>query len=213
MAAFSAIAMGVVAAVSVGSSVAQGVQARNDRKKAQSALDNYERQDLENTTFRRSVPTMGANLAREEAIRTQAEMAHLAARGSNVSGIAAGGGISQHTTRSMQEISAQLQEAEFRLQNMMAEDQQRIQGMQENRENMDIQGLGAQIAGARERESAAWDRGISTVSSMASLASSMKGDSPRDLDGNTARDVRRLERVKGRQDRRTMRLDSKISDK
>jgi hypothetical protein len=91
------------------------------------------------------------------------------------------------TQQSMGRIDAQLQEAQFRLQTMVAEDEARIRSMQENREQQDIAGLGAEMAYGRSLRDAATSRIVSTGASLAELsADTAWGD--KKLWGGTPRD-------------------------
>ena len=169
MAAATAIIAAASVAVSAGTSISQSAKANRREKAAQRRLDEYRRQDLNTQTPNIGLPLIGAEMARQEAIRTQAELTGLASRG-GVAGLATTGAIAGQTTESMRRISAQLEEAQVRLQHMKSEDQRRIMEMQEARENADIQGLGMEIASARGEREAAWQRGVSTLASVAQLS-------------------------------------------
>src|SRR5690554_1811570 len=169
MAAATAIIAGASAAISLGTSISQGARARGRERDAQRRLEEYRRQDLNAQTPNIGLPMIGAEMARQEAIRSQAELTGLASRG-GVAGLATTGTIAGQTTESMRRISAQLEEAQVRLQAMKAEDQRRIMEMQEARENADIQGLGMEIASARGERAAAWQRGVSTLASVAQVS-------------------------------------------
>ncbi len=155
---------------SVGKSSYDIVRGRKIEKSARRRLENYERQTLESTTRGLSVPTQGAQLEREETMRTQAEMASLAgqfgARGAGMSM-----GITDMTRQSMSRISAQLQESEMRLQTLIAQDEARIQSMMERREESDIMGLGSQMAYGQSLRDSAAGRMISAASSATELMS------------------------------------------
>lgn len=169
MAAATAIIAGVAVAVSAGTTISQSVKAKRREEAAQKRLDAYRRQDLGVQTPNIGLPMIGAEMARQEAIRSQAELTGLASRG-GVAGLATTGAIAGQTSESMRRISAQLEEAQVRLQSMKAEDQRRIMEMQEARENADIQGLGMEIASARGEREAAWQRGVSTLASAAQVS-------------------------------------------
>lgn len=169
MATATTIIAAATAAVSIGKSIHDSSQARKRERSARKRLENYQRQDLSNAYSGMAVPTAGATMAREEAIRTQAETAYLAGQ-AGVRGLGAVSGIAGMTQESMGRIDAQLQEAQFRLQSMVAEDEARIRAMQEEREQQDIAGLGAEIAYNRSVRDAATSRIVSTGASLAELS-------------------------------------------
>lgn len=169
MATATTIIAAASAAVSIGKSIHDSSQARKRERSARKRLENYQRQDLSNAYSGMAVPTAGAAMAREEAIRTQAETAYLAGQ-AGVRGLGAVSDIARMTQQSMGRIDAQLQEAQFRLQSMVAEDEARIRAIQEEREQQDIAGLGAEIAYNRSVRDAATSRIVSTGASLAELS-------------------------------------------
>lgn len=169
MAAATVIIAAASAAVSIGKGIHDSAQARKRERSARKRLENYQRQDLSNAYSGMAVPTAGATMAREEAVRTQAETAYLAGQ-AGARGLGAASSIAGMTQQSMERIDAQLQEAQFRLQSMVAEDEARIRSMQEEREQQDIAGLGAEIAYNRSVRDASISRIVSTGASLAELS-------------------------------------------
>lgn len=192
MAGATAIIAAVGVAVSAGSAISQSAKAKKRERAAQRRLDEYRRQDLGAQTPNIGLPLIGAEMARQEAIRSQAELTGLASRG-GVAGLATTGAIAGQTSESMRRISAQLEEAQVRLQYMKAEDQRRIMEMQEARENADIQGLGMEIASARGEREAAWQRNISTLASVAQLSQDTEWGNKRLFGGKNGTNVSKVD--------------------
>lgn len=172
MAAATTVLAASATALSLGKGVHDIVSGSKRARKAEESLKNYERQDLTNVYAGMSVPTRGAQLQTEGAYQTQAETAQLASQSGARGAIGGSQTIAENTRQAMERIGANLQESELRLQQMFAEDEARIRGIQEQREQQDIAGLGAERATAEARKDAGWDTMVSTASSAAQLAHS-----------------------------------------
>lgn len=161
------------AALNLGKGVHDIVQGGKRRREADEALENYQRQDLTNVYAGMSVPTRGAQLQTAGAYQSQAEQGYALSQTGARGVIGGSQTIADNTRESMARISAGLQESELRLQQMFTEDEARIRGIQEQREQQDITGLGAERASGYAQRDAGWSNLSSTLASSASLAQSM----------------------------------------
>ncbi len=180
MAAATTILAASAAAVSLGSSVSNISKGNKISDRASERLDNYQRQNLQNVYTGMAVPTQGATMQRRETQRTQAESSYLAGQ-MGAQGLMAAPRIADATQQSMQRIGAQIEESEFRLQQLIAEDEARIRQMREGREQQDIAGLGAERAYGQSLAQSGWQGITSTLGSAAELGMSMQ---PTDVSGS-----------------------------
>jgi hypothetical protein len=119
---------------------------------AEKALENYERQELENIANGLSVSTLGADLLREENARVSASNVE-ALRGAGTRGIIGGSGrVGAETNRMNREIAADLDRQQRQIDEIGARDQAVIRNMQENREIGDISALSSQITAGQNQQ-------------------------------------------------------------
>lgn len=140
----TAIALGISAAAS-GVQLASGI---SRKRKAQKALKNFRRQELQNVTKDMRVSTLGAELqAREQARRFSTSVDAL--RSGGVRGVVGGLGRQEMIQQmGTQRIAADLDRQQTNIDRMRAMDEARIRSMQEQRETGAIRGLGMEIASA-----------------------------------------------------------------
>ena len=138
----TAIALGISAAASG----VQAVSGLSRKRKAQKALKNFQRQELQNVTKDMRVSTLGAELqAREQARRFSTSVDAL--RSGGVRGVVGGLGRQEMVQQmGTQRIAADLDRQQTRIQMMRAQDEARIRSMQEQRESGAVRGLGMEIA-------------------------------------------------------------------
>jgi len=140
------IIAGAGLALGAGTSIAGAIGANKSKK----ALNNYKRQDLTNAFEKMQISTAGSDLMREEAGRTVNGLTSAVSRGGaraitgNIGRIAATSNDANQ--RAAMEIDRQYQDRN----RFIANENSRIQDMYENRENMDLAGLGAQMQANRE---------------------------------------------------------------
>lgn len=118
--------------------------------KAKRAMDNFQRQKLKNVTEGMRVSTLGAQLQTQEAQRRFATSVD-ALRSGGVRGLV--GGLNQADQQQAQvqrQISADLDRQQMAIEQMRAQDQAAIRGMQEERESFDYQMLAGQRAAGRQ---------------------------------------------------------------
>jgi len=139
------IGMGIAAAgagVSAIGSVVQGIMGAKQASQARKAIDEYQRQELTNVYSGLSVSTLGADLQREELARATATgMGTLQQAGARalVGGI---GGLQQGNVAQSRQIAADLDAQQKYIDQLRAQDNTRIQGLTEQREQQDLAGLG-----------------------------------------------------------------------
>lgn len=126
--------------------IAKGVMGAIQAGKARKAIDNYQRQDLVNTQEGRSVSTKAQEYAQEQ-LAMSAATAMQGIQASGVRGVVgATSKIVGNAVDSAQKIGAEIDVAQTQLDKDIADDEVRIQGMQEEREKADLAGLGQQMA-------------------------------------------------------------------
>jgi hypothetical protein len=139
----SALIMGGAALAASGLQVAQGMR---QEREANSALNDFERQDLENVYRDMPISLLGSNLRREDASQTTANLTE-AARGSGIRGVfGALPRIQSMSNQGARQNQLDVDDQVMRRNYAIAGDEGRIQGMQENRDNQDLAGIGQQMA-------------------------------------------------------------------
>lgn len=151
MPAFTTIALATTAAASAAASGMSIVEGRKRQKEAEAALEGYERQELRNVYAGLAVPTSGIELRKqqiEQNVATQtAALSRAGARGL-VGGLPQ---VQAYSEQAFAQLGGELEQSMFRIQQMIAQDEARIQGMRERREEADIAGLGAEIQAGRQQ--------------------------------------------------------------
>lgn len=187
----------VSAAYSIGSSIHQQIQAGKEKKAAQKELENMERQTFSNAYSTLTAPTAGYNMQKESIMRSQAEAANAMSQYGARGVVGGSQRLMESTQSAVGDLSAKLAESKFRIDQLRASDEARIQGMQERREEMDIAGLGAQLNYGQQLQQSALNTGVSSMASMAELFTNM--DSGMTEADKTAKLEGRLERKALRQ--------------
>jgi len=146
--------MGAGAAIAGGLGVANGlsqmISGAKEKRNAQRALENYQRQQLENVQKDRTVSTLGSDLQREEAARLAATQVD-ALRGGGTRALVGGlGRVEAGNQRVNQQISADLDMQQKEIDAAIAQDDANIRAMQENRENADIAALSSQYQSGKQ---------------------------------------------------------------
>ena len=167
-----AIALGVSAAASAGQAIAGEVK----RSKAKKALQNFRRQELKNVTEGMRVSTLGAQLNTREAQRRFATSVD-ALRSGGVRGVVGGLGAQEQLMQNQQaSIAAELDRQQVMIEQMRAQDEANIRGMQEQRDSFDQQVLlGQKAAGRQATMSAVGD--LASAASFAAMNATF-GDAP-----------------------------------
>lgn len=134
----------VAGGLSAGVGLYQTIQGAKQSRDAQNALENYQRQQLTNVAEGLQVSTLGADLQREEQARLAATQTE-ALRGAGTRGLIGGLGRVEAGNQAVnRQIGADLDMQQKQIDQMRAEDEKRIQGMIEQRQNQDIAALSSQ---------------------------------------------------------------------
>ena len=143
--------MGVASAgISAGLGVYNIIKGSKEQRDAQKALENYQRQELNNAYDNVQVSTRGADLQREEQARLASSQVD-ALQGAGTRGLVAGlGRVETGNQRVNLGIGANLDEQQKAIDQMVAEDDARLRMMQENREQNDINALSSQYQAGKQ---------------------------------------------------------------
>lgn len=143
----AAVTSAVIGVASAGAQIASGI---SNTKKAKDAINDFNRQELQNPFENIQISTLKADQ------QTEANNVNLA---SSVSALQRGGTravlggiprINQQNVLLQNLISADLDRQDKERQRLIAQQDTRIQGIQENRENQALQGLGQQLQTGRQ---------------------------------------------------------------
>lgn len=132
------------AALSLGMAGYQAIEGDKQRKAARRALNDYERQELDNAFKDISISTYGSDLLREENARTSAGLVDAAQQGGSRSIIGAIPKIVAATNEINQEAAKNLDGQVINRDYAIAGDNARIEGITENRDNANIAALSSQ---------------------------------------------------------------------
>jgi len=142
-----AIGLGI-SAISSGVNLISGLSRKN---KAQKALKNFKRQELNNITEGMRVSTLGAEMQTREAQRRFSTSVD-ALRSGGVRALVGGLGKQEQLQQAQQQmISADLDRQQQQIDVMRAQDEARIRNMIEARESSAIAGLGREISEGRNQ--------------------------------------------------------------
>ena len=141
------VATGIVGA---GLGITQSIMGAVQAKEAREALENIERQPLNNVAENMRVSTLGADLQREENARLAATQIDALRGGGSRAIIGGSGRVQEGSMRMNREIGANLDEQQVAIDRLYAQDQANIRGMKENRENADISALSSQYTAGRQ---------------------------------------------------------------
>lgn len=139
------------ASISLGVAGYQAYQGYENKKKAQNAIDNYNRQDLDksNPYENMQISTVGSDLMREENQRNTANIVD-AMRNGGSRGIAMLPGVVSANNQANEAGRAYLDDQMIKRNYAIAGDKTAIRGMKEERENADLAGLGQQLQTGRQ---------------------------------------------------------------
>ena len=162
--------MGVASAVAGGLGVVGGIanmisgaKQSNDAKRA---LENYDRQKLENVAEGLTVSTLGADLQREEQARLASNQAQALREGGARTIIGGLGRMNQGNQMVNRQIGADLDAQQKAIDQAIAEDNARIRAIQENRELADIGALSSQINAGEQTRVNGISQGIQGLSTL-----------------------------------------------
>lgn len=160
-------------AVSAGTSLLQTSAANRAAKKAQQAIDNYQRQDIVNPNLGLQVSTLGADRQREDLSRSITTMANQAAMGGSRAILGIAPNLLNAQMQQEQQIAGTLDQQEAQRQAAVAQGEGMAMQMMEQRENADLAGLGNQLNVARQERANGMNNLIQTGFGAANLALEM----------------------------------------
>lgn len=163
--------MGVSSAItgglSAGLGIYQAIQGSKEKRDAQKALENYERQKLENVAKDLQVSTLGADRQLAEQSRLASTQIGALQSGGTRALIGGLGRVESGNQAVNDQIVAQLDQDQERINQMIATDNANIRGMQENRENADISALSSQYQAGKQDLNMAFGNIVQGVGSVA----------------------------------------------
>lgn len=135
----AAVTTAITGAATAGFQIYQGIKQENEANKLMSEFD---RQELENVYKDMQISTVGSDLMREESGRTSASLVD-ASRNAGVRGVfGAIPKIAAQNNSQNREAQVYLDDQVQRRDYNIAKDNQRIQSMQEQRDNQELAGIG-----------------------------------------------------------------------
>lgn len=153
------IALVAVAAVGLGLSVYQTVDAKKKEKEAKQAADEYQRQELKNPFEDLQVSTLGAELQQRN-LNNQVSTATDVLRSGGARAVLGGlPSIYDSVIQANQQIAAGLDQQYNQNQQLAAQGTMNVQNMTEVRENNDLLGIGNAIQTARNE----YNQGLTNI--------------------------------------------------
>lgn len=143
----AAVTGGVLAAGMAAYTIANAEKQKRDAKRA---LNDYERQDLTNAFEDMPISTVGSDFMREQADQLSAGLTDAARQGGSRTISAAIPQIVAATNDINREGQVYLDDQVNKRNYAIADDNTRIRGMKENRENADLAGIGQQLETSRQ---------------------------------------------------------------
>lgn len=145
-----AAATTIIAATAAAGGLAKSVSGAAQTRKAQNAIDSYERQELDNAFEDMQISTLGSDLIKEEGQRTTATLVDAARSGGVRSIMSAIPKIVSLNNDTNAEAMKVLDDQVIRRNYAIAQDDARIREMQERREEGDLAGLGMELNAGRQ---------------------------------------------------------------
>lgn len=133
------------AGLGIGGGLFSTISGAIQTREAREALENYERQELQNMAEGLQVSTLGSDLAREEAGRLAMGQVDALQGGGQRALLGGLGRVEARNTDLNRQIGADLDMQQKQIDQQVMAENQRIRQMQEQRENADIAALSSQI--------------------------------------------------------------------
>ena len=164
----AAITSAVIGVAGLAYSAYSAIDENKKAKDAQKALEGLPTPELTNVAKDLQVSTLGADLRKEESARTTASAIDALRSGGQRTIIGGAGQIQANNDLVNQSISANLDEQQKAIDVMVAQDEQRIQGIKEQRYNNDVEALSSQINSANDAKAQAIGNAFTSASLIAS---------------------------------------------
>ena len=160
VAAVAAVASISASAISTGMAISQAKKAKKQEEEARKAMENYNRQELENPYERLSVSTAGADLQREDIARSLATYSNAASQGGSRAIVGLLPNILSQQNEQERKIAAELDNQYIQNDNTKAQGDAMVQSMTEQREKDDLLGIGNQMYVAQANKQNATNNAI-----------------------------------------------------
>lgn len=146
--------------------------AGKEKKQALQDIENFDRQDLDNAFTDLPISTVGSDLIREESALTTASLVDLARSGGVRSVLAGLPKIQQLSNDANRQAALDLDNQIQDKNRLIAEDEVRIRGIQEQRDRDNLAGLGAKLDNANQN----LDNGLSELINTGFAAGNILGN-------------------------------------
>jgi len=144
------VASAITGGLSAGVGIYQAISGAREKRNAQKALENYKRQELENVAKDLQVSTLGADRQLAEQSRLASTQIGALQGGGTRALIGGLGRIEAGNQAVNDQITADLDQQQKQIDQMVAQDNANIRNMQENRENADINALSSQYQSGKQ---------------------------------------------------------------
>lgn len=179
------IALVAVAAVGLGTSVYQTIDAKKKQKEAEKAAQDYQRQQLKNPYENLQVSTLGAELQQQNLNNQVAAATDVLRSGGSRAVLGGLPTIYDSIIQSNQQIAAGLDQQYNQNQQLAAQGNAMVQNMTEQRERDDLLGIGNAINTAKQEYNQGLSNTIKSLSNVASAASTIPKSSTSTQNLNT----------------------------
>lgn len=169
------IALVAVAAVGLGLSVYQTVDAKKKEKEAQKAAEDYQRQQLTNPYENLKVSTLGAELQQQNLNNQVATATDALSAGGSRAILGGLPTIYDNVIQANQQIAANLDQQENQNQQLEAQGNLSLQSMTEQRERDDLLGIGNAINTARQEYNQGLSNSVKSLVNVGSAVSTLPG--------------------------------------
>lgn len=173
----AAVTSAVIGGISVAKGVYDTVQANKEKKRKQAELDAYQRQNLQESNPYKNIPlfTAGNDAMRDDANRNMATAMNSIGNAGTRAIIGATPKIVAEQNNVNRELQRGLEDQQMKRAYAIAGDEAQIRGMQEQRENADLAGLGNAIDVARQDANMGINTALNGAMSMAGSLGGAKG--------------------------------------
>jgi hypothetical protein len=179
-------ASAITGGLSAGAGLYQTISGAKEKRDAQKALEAYQRQQLQNEANNLRVSTLGADLQREEASRLAATQVDALQGGGTRALIGGLGRVEAGNQNLNQQIAAGLDEQQVAIDREKMNEEIRLRGMQENRENADIEALSSQYQAGKQDMNMGIGNMVQGIGSVANQFGGASAKGTADAMGSTA---------------------------
>lgn len=171
----------VIAGVTAIAGAAQAISGAKQKRDGKRAARRFKRQVQKNTAENLRVSTLGADLAREEGARATASTVDALQAGGVRGAVGGAANVVGANNENSRRIGAGLDMQQRRIDEAIAADERRIQGVQENRDNAELNNIQQQVNAGNQQM---WS-GLGSVASAAGGFAAAGGFESGGLAGNT----------------------------